>query len=165
MSIRGVPIGAKRELRTANVPEFPVLEDEEVLPLGDLLEAFDRPIGEVVDDVCMCLEHAYRVADFLGQAKEGGGVMDVGGDAEVGLLDGDEGQEVAGQCWQRFRLCSHREGLRATRVPFRWHCEVILWLRIGSMGFPSSGSCDPADFLSNAFGMPKTTLARSSAPK
>lgn len=81
---------------TANVAEFPILEDKEVFPLSDFLEAFDCSIGEVIDDVGMCLEDADGIADFFGQAKESGGVVDVGGETEVGLLDGDKGKEIAG---------------------------------------------------------------------
>lgn len=47
--------------------------------------------------------------------------MDVGGDAEVGLLDGDKGQKVAGQGWQGFGFGSRREGLGATAVSFGSH--------------------------------------------
>lgn len=35
----------------------------------------------------MRFEHAYVVADVFGELDEGGGAGDVGGDAEVGLLD------------------------------------------------------------------------------
>lgn len=43
---------------TANVAELPVLEYEKVFPRRYLLEAFNCPVGEVVDDVGMGLEYA-----------------------------------------------------------------------------------------------------------
>ena len=42
----------------------------------------------------MGLQHADGVADFFGEAQQGGGGVDVGGDAEVGALDGDEPVEI-----------------------------------------------------------------------
>ena len=50
---------------TSNVAEFPVLEDQEVLPFGYLLETFDCTVGEVIYNVGMRLKHAYRVAHFF----------------------------------------------------------------------------------------------------
>lgn len=79
----------RRERLTANIAEFPVLEDEEIFALGDFLQTFDCSVGEVVNYVDVCLEDANRVADFFGQSKEGGCGVDIGGDAEIGLLECD----------------------------------------------------------------------------
>lgn len=47
-----------RGIFTAYVAKFPVLEDQEVLPPTYFLQAGDGPVGEVVDDVGVRLQHA-----------------------------------------------------------------------------------------------------------
>lgn len=53
----------------ANVTKLPILEDQEVLALGDFLETFYGPFREVVNYVNMCFEDANRIADFFSQSK------------------------------------------------------------------------------------------------
>lgn len=76
-----------RGFLTANVPKLPVLEYKEVFPRGYLLKTFDCPVGEIINDVCMCFEYANGVADLVCEAKESGGGMNISGDTQVGLLD------------------------------------------------------------------------------
>lgn len=58
-------VGVATDRLTANITEFPVLEDQEVLSLGYLLKSFDCPVREIVYDIGMRLEHTYRIADFF----------------------------------------------------------------------------------------------------
>ena len=81
---------------TPNISKLPILEQQEFLPLRDLLQASDRAVGKIADDVRVCLQHADVLAYFFGEAQELVGGFDVGGDAEVGALDGNEMQEVGG---------------------------------------------------------------------
>lgn len=64
---------------TSNVTELPVLENEEPFPPRDVAEPLDCAVAEVVDDVGVCFEHAYRVAYFLCYGQELGGRGDVSG--------------------------------------------------------------------------------------
>ena len=75
--------------RTAYVAELPILKYQKLLPPTDFLEACDGAVGEVFDDIGVGFKHAYRVADFFCELEEGGGGGDVGGDAQIGALNGD----------------------------------------------------------------------------
>lgn len=46
-------------VHTANVAKLAVFEDEEVFLGGNLFQALDGARAKVIDDVCVCLEHAY----------------------------------------------------------------------------------------------------------
>ena len=75
--------------RTANIPQLPILKQQEVFALGDCLEPSNGVFGPVIDDVRVGLEDADSVADLFCDFEQLEGCVDIGGDAEVGALDGD----------------------------------------------------------------------------
>lgn len=58
------------------------------------MQTLDCPFGKVVDDIRMGLEHAYVVANFFGYLEKFICPVDIGGDTEVGALNGDEAEEI-----------------------------------------------------------------------
>ncbi|KAI4134491.1 MAG: hypothetical protein LQ347_001471 [Umbilicaria vellea] len=59
-------------------------------------EAGDGAVGEVVDDVGVRFQHANGVAHFFCEFQEGGGGGDIGGDAQIGALNGDQLEQIRG---------------------------------------------------------------------
>lgn len=81
---------------TAYVAKLPVLEDQKLLPPAYFLQAGDGAVGEVVDDVGVRFQHANGVAHFFCEFQEGGGGGDIGGDAQIGALNGDQLEQIRG---------------------------------------------------------------------
>ena len=77
---------------TANVSELPIFEDQEVFPLGNILQPFDCPFGKVIDDVGMRFEYTYGVAYFFCDVEELKGGVYIGRNTEVGAFDRDEAE-------------------------------------------------------------------------
>ena len=61
------------------------------------MQLFDRSVGEIVNHVCMSLEHADIVSDRLCDAQQFLGCMHISRDAEIGTLDGDQAEQVGGE--------------------------------------------------------------------
>ena len=61
------------------------------------MQPIDRPFVKVIDDVRVYLQDADVVADFFRQAQQHGGLVDIGGDAQIGPLDSNETIEVRSQ--------------------------------------------------------------------
>ena len=61
--VRRLPVGE----HTADVSEFAVFEQQELLSPGDFIQAFDRAFRKIIDDVCVRFQHADVVAHLLGQ--------------------------------------------------------------------------------------------------
>ena len=76
--------------RTANVPKLPVFEEQKMLPPRDFIEPFNGLIREVVNDVSVGFQDTDVVTDFFGEAEQGGRSMNVGRNAEIGLLNGNQ---------------------------------------------------------------------------
>lgn len=79
---------------TSDIPKLPILKEQELLFSRYLLQACDRFLGPVVYDIGMGLEYAYVVTNFFCNAQEVVCGMDVSGYAEVGVLYGDQAEEV-----------------------------------------------------------------------
>ena len=52
---------------TADVAEFAVFEQQELLSAGDFIQAFDGAFRKIIDDVGVCFQHADVVAHLLCQ--------------------------------------------------------------------------------------------------
>jgi len=59
LSVSGGSDLGSGHVHTANVAKLAVFKDEEVFLGGDLFQALDGARAKVIDDVCVCLEHAY----------------------------------------------------------------------------------------------------------
>lgn len=53
-------------VHTSNIGKLPILEDQKGFPSRDLPQSVDCPFGEIINDVCMCFQHADVVADVFG---------------------------------------------------------------------------------------------------
>lgn len=110
---------------TADVCEFAVLEYDEALAPGNLLECPGGAVAPVGDDVAVGLEDADVVSALLSQVQQLGGGLDVGRQAEVGLLYGHQAQEVGGEGPARGMAGAHAVGGGSHRVG---HCEgEVVW--------------------------------------
>jgi hypothetical protein len=78
------------ERRTPNIPKLPVLEHQEPLPLRNVSQSPHCPVTEIIDDVCMGLEEAYRIADLFGERQEFIRRRYISGDTEIRLLNCDK---------------------------------------------------------------------------
>lgn len=56
---------------TADITELPILEYQELFPLGDLLQALDCSLAKVVNDIRMRFQHADGITNLLCQAEQG----------------------------------------------------------------------------------------------
>jgi len=81
-------------MHTANVTEFAVLKDYELLAARNLVQASDGFVVEVGNNVCVRLEDADVVANIFGQSQQLIGGGDVGRDTEIGAFEVDQTEEI-----------------------------------------------------------------------
>jgi len=82
--------GGNKSKHTPNITKLPVLEYQKSFPLRNLAQSAHRPITEVVDDIGVGFEKTYGVASFLGKGEQLGSGGDIGREAQVRLLEGNE---------------------------------------------------------------------------
>ena len=106
---------------TADVSKLSVFKQQKLLASRYFIQAFDSPLGEIVDDIRMRFQDAYVIAHLLCQPQQGRGGVYVCRDAERGALDGDQVEQVACQRRGIGQVGTNGERKRYDFLLFCWH--------------------------------------------
>lgn len=94
---------------TAYITQLPVLEQQEMFPLRNLLQSHDCILRPIVHDVRVCFQDTDVVAHFFRNGQKLVCGVHVRRDAEIGLLDRHELKKVARQGRRVSELGTGRE--------------------------------------------------------
>lgn len=82
---------------TSNVTKLPVLKHQELFPPSNLIQPSDGLVPKVIDNVRVCLQHAYVISNIFRDLQQLRGGVDIRRHAKIRPFDVHQSQKVGRQ--------------------------------------------------------------------